>query len=60
MTSATIETFCSGDEWVRFSTSDGQAVSVETSDGEHSSVSATEAAERKAYIAQWGYRLAAT
>ena len=61
MTSATIETFRSGDEWVRFSSSEGQpTVSIETSDGEQSSVSETEAAERKAWIRQWGYRPAAS
>lgn len=57
----TIETFRSGDEWVRFTVSaERQGVSIETSDGEQSSVSEAEAADRKAYIAQWGYRPAAS
>lgn len=61
MTSATIETFRSGDEWVRFSTSEGQSdVSIETSDGEQSEATPAEVVERKAWIIQWGYRPAAS
>ncbi|WP_438029064.1 hypothetical protein [Sorangium sp. So ce233] len=61
MTSATIETFRSGDEWVRFAACEGQPnVAIETSDGEQSSVTEIEAAERKSWILRWGYRPAAS